>query len=82
MSIKCLITSQLDLKMGKMLVPITSKCLDFKLVSNTLDMDLKKNFQIFLSNLMCFHSFKNYVIIYMGIPILYQLYSWHTKMVV
>jgi hypothetical protein len=39
MSIKCLITSQLDLKMGKMLVPITSKCLDFKLVSNTLDMN-------------------------------------------
>jgi hypothetical protein len=60
-SIKCLITSQLDLKMGKMLVPITSKCLDFKLVSNTLDMNFKKNFQFFLSNLMCFHSFKNYL---------------------
>jgi len=37
--IKCLITSQLDLKMGKMLVPITFKCLNFKLVSSTLDMD-------------------------------------------
>jgi hypothetical protein len=39
MSIKCLITSQIDLKMGKMLVPITSKCLNLKLVSNILNMD-------------------------------------------